>query len=497
MLSTVGNLRGKIFAKVLLFVCASIFVILFISFYLFDRIEYEGKKNDMISQQKFITQSQAIIIPQYLLDGDDETVTLAMSGILSNPTIIGVAVYGPDGEILHEFGRFDSDTYRTFKASHRITSFDGSKVVSLGRLVTVVTDKQIVENLEARREFYGLVFALLFVAIVIATYASIHLIVAIPLNRLVAAIKKSRAGEPIAVNWTSRDEIGLVVREFHSLQERQLADRTRLRTELDQRERILAELRIMKDAAEQASRAKSEFLATMGHELRTPLNAIIGFSEVIKSEAFGPVGVPRYLEFSDDIHRSGLHLLSIINDILDLSKIGAGELKPEETQCVMVRIGNEAVDEFSDAAEEKNLKFTVDIPETLASLLADERMVRQILSNILSNAVKFTAHDGQITLSAIIDEDGFLISVTDTGIGISADKMEIVLEPFRQADGRLERQYDGAGLGLALVKSMMELHGGKIAIDSTPDVGTTVKLRFPPARVQGNGTVPAVNRRIA
>lgn len=172
MLSIVRKFQSKIFAKVLLFVCASILVILFSSFYVFDRLEYDQKTAGLIKQQKFITQSQAIIIPQYILDHDEERITLILSGILSNPIIIGVAIYGTDGQILYRFGKFESETYRVFNATHNITNFDGSGVNSLGRLLTAATDRHIVEALQQRRDFYAIVFIILFVAIVVATYTN-------------------------------------------------------------------------------------------------------------------------------------------------------------------------------------------------------------------------------------------------------------------------------------------------------------------------------------
>ncbi len=497
MLSIVRKFQSKIFAKVLLFVCASILVILFSSFYVFDRLEYDQKTAGLIKQQKFITQSQAIIIPQYILDHDEERIALILSGILSNPIIIGVAIYATDGQILYRFGKFESETYRVFNATHNITNFDGSGVNSLGRLLTAATDRHIVEALQQRRDFYAIVFIILFVAIVVATYSSIHLIVAIPLNRLIAAIKKSRDGKPISVNWKSRDEIGLLISEFQNLEDRQFRVQAQLRHELDHRERILTDLRKMKDAAEQASRAKTEFLATMSHELRTPLNAIIGFSEVIKNEAFGRMNVPQYREYSIDIHNSGIHLLAIINDILDMSKIEAGEMTPVEKPFDLARVAGSTVRLISEAAAKANIELISDIPDHLPAFYGDERMIKQILINLLSNAVKFTPENGKITLAATADAEGFLISVADTGIGIPADKIETVLEPFGQVDSRLERAYEGTGLGLPLVKSMVELHGGSLAINSRVGGGTTIRIRFPGSRVYAGAAESRPAKRIA
>ncbi|MHA1536497.1 MAG: sensor histidine kinase [Alphaproteobacteria bacterium] len=483
MRTLVQIIRGRIFAKVLVFVCASIFLILFSALYLFDRIDYDEKKRELLRSQKTITQSQSIIIPQHLKRQDQERMTLILSGILSNPNIIGVVILGADGKSRYRFGRFRSDEYRVFKISQTITRFDGVRIVQLGRIVTYASDRHIVEGLRQRRAFSGLVMAVLFVVIVIAVFASVHWTVAVPLKRLVAAIKSSKGDKPIAVDWSGHDEVGLVVREFEKLQSRQFQARAQLREELAQRERLLADLHAAKDAAEGANRAKSEFLATVSHELRTPLNAIIGFSELITAKTFGPIGEPRYEEYLHDIHNSGVHLLSIINDILDMSKIEAGEMKIEEVPFNLSRVAEASVRQIATRAALSRIEVRCEVADDLPALLGDERVVKQVLINLLSNAVKFTPEGGSVTLSAAAGAAGICFTVADTGIGIPADKFGVIFEPFGQVDSRLERGYEGTGLGLSLVKSMVELHGGSIEIESEVDRGTTVTVRFPPERV--------------
>ncbi len=483
MRSFVQIIRGKIFAKVFVFVCASMFLILFGALYLFDQIEYADKKRELVRSQKLITQSQSIIIPQYLMRQDQERMTLILSGILSNPNIIGVVIFGANGKARYKFGRFRSENYTVFEASHTITRFDGSKIQLLGRILTFASDRHIVESMRQRRAFSGLVMAVLFVVIVIAVWASVHWTVAVPLKRLVSAIKRSKDDRPIAVDWSGHDEIGLVVREFESLQNRQFQARTQLREELAERERLLADLRVTKDAAERANRAKSAFLATVSHELRTPLNAIIGFSEVITTKTFGPIGVPRYQEYLEDIHNSGVHLLSIINDILDMSKIEAGEMKVEEAPFDLSEVAKASVRLIATRADKRRIEIRCKFPDDLPALLGDARIVKQILINLLSNSIKFTPEGGAVTLAASVDAAGFRVTVADTGIGIPADKFDVIFEPFGQVDSRLARGYEGTGLGLSLVKSMVELHGGSIEIESEVDCGTTVAVLFPPERV--------------
>jgi signal transduction histidine kinase len=237
------------------------------------------------------------------------------------------------------------------------------------------------------------------------------------------------------------------------------------------------------EEAKAANRAKTEFLATMSHELRTPLNAVIGFSEIMKTEALGPLGTPQYKDYMEDIHASGAHLLAVINDILDMSRIEAGEMKPAEERMEIARVVNAAVRLIVERAAKGKVALKTDLPADLPSLYADERMIKQILLNLLSNAVKFTPEGGRVTTGATVQTDGGIsLWVADTGIGIAAEHMEVVLQPFGQADSRLERKYEGTGLGLPLVKAMVELHDGTLEIASAKGEGTTVTAHFPPIR---------------
>jgi PAS domain S-box-containing protein len=244
-----------------------------------------------------------------------------------------------------------------------------------------------------------------------------------------------------------------------------------------------------------ASRAKTEFLANMSHELRTPLNAVIGFAELIKAQPFGPVGAPQYVEYIDDIFNSGQHLLAVINDILDMSKIEAGEMELTEAVFDIHEVTASCLRLISERAHKGGLEVAVELPDDLPWIRADQRMVKQMLLNLLTNAVKFTPEGGRITLRAEIDAVGcYVISVIDTGIGIAPKDMERIFQPFGQADTTLQRQYEGTGLGLPLVKAMAELHGALLVIDSTPNAGTTAAIRFPVARVTTRVSRHAENR---
>ena len=237
--------------------------------------------------------------------------------------------------------------------------------------------------------------------------------------------------------------------------------------------------------ADQANHAKSDFLATMSHELRTPLNAIIGFSEIMVEGLFGPVGGAKYTEYVDDIHTSARHLLDLINDILDLSKIEAGRIElREETVDV-----DGAIDGCLALVKERvhaaGLTLEKRVADGLPALWADARMVRQILINLLSNAVKFTPSGGSVGVEAALSSTGALVlAVSDTGIGMAPEDIPKVMEPFVQVDGVLNRKYEGTGLGLPLASRLAEMHGADFELKSEEGVGTTVTIRFPAERMR-------------
>ncbi|MDE2514075.1 MAG: hybrid sensor histidine kinase/response regulator [Alphaproteobacteria bacterium] len=250
-----------------------------------------------------------------------------------------------------------------------------------------------------------------------------------------------------------------------------------------ERNRVEAQLVETKNAAEAASRAKTEFLANMSHELRTPLNAIIGFSEILKQEPLGPLGHPSYRDYVRDVYESGVHLLHIINDILDLSKIEVGKLTLSETPVDLREAIESCMRIVRERADNGGIALVAELAPDLPTFNADERMVKQVLLNLLSNAIKFTPPGGSVRIIARVDDaDGLIVQVVDTGIGIAAADIERALQPFEQIDSSLHRKYQGTGLGLPLARSMSELHGGRFAIESTVGQGTTVTVHFPPER---------------
>ncbi len=312
-----------------------------------------------------------------------------------------------------------------------------------------------------------------------------------------------------SVTVNSRDEIGQMAANFNLLQRAIVESVMALdaaREGLARSRRDLVEtnanleasnrnLREAKDAAEAANEAKSAFLAAMSHELRTPLNAILGFSEIIYSEVMGPVGTPVYRQYAEDISKSGKHLLSIINDVLDMAKMGSGNftLNAEEVDV------NAAIEDCRPMVREwagaRGVTLRATLTADLPLLWADRTRVNQILINLLSNAVKFTPRGGTVSATAELRDDGSLaLIVADTGIGMTEAEVAIAMQPFRQIDSSLARNYEGTGLGLPLTEGLMQLHGGRLTMARAPcGKGTIATAVFPAERVLTGRSTAAVS----
>jgi signal transduction histidine kinase len=346
------------------------------------------------------------------------------------------------------------------------------------------------------------VVALAFVIALIASIFGFRHIVGRPLRLLLGAIEHAaQTGERRTVAYRTGDELGTVIGAFNELQQRDVERRraldavnARLRASQDEltalnrslearvRERT-AELERQKWQAEAANRAKSEFLANMSHELRTPLNAIIGFSEIILGDRAAAMPAV-HQEYVRDIRDSGAHLLEVINDILDTARIEAGRFALDEQRVALGEVVAASLLFARERAGTAGIELCVEAGMRDIVLHADARALRQMLINLLSNAVKFTGRGGRVAVAWRLGTTGdLLLAVADTGIGIAPDDVARVLEPFGQVDSGLARRHEGTGLGLPLVRSLAELHGGGIVLDSAPGVGTTVTIRLPASRV--------------
>jgi signal transduction histidine kinase len=302
-----------------------------------------------------------------------------------------------------------------------------------------------------------------------------------PINHAVAVASAIAAGRlDNRIDGRGRSETARLLRALEGMQA-SIAESARRAEALRAAEAARLSAEYESEAARQASRAKSEFLATMSHELRTPLNAILGFSEVIEQQMFGPVSA-QYAGYAKDIHVSGQHLLELINDVLDLSKLEAGKVELHEEDVALAELIRECALLVREQAIKAGVSLGIDADPSLR-VRADRRCLKQVLLNLLSNAIKFTPEGRDISIMTRHAQVALCIEIADRGIGMSEAEMEVALSPFGQVDSRVARQHKGTGLGLPISRSLMQLHGGELRLESTPGVGTTAIAELPLERV--------------
>ena len=328
-------------------------------------------------------------------------------------------------------------------------------------------------------------------------------IISSPLQHLAGIMKQVSQNKDYGLRAvrTTNDEVGTLIggfngmlgeierqhqelERYHTTLEEQVAERTlALSNSNQQLQQTIVELQEAKRQTEAASRAKSEFLANMSHELRTPLNAIIGFSDMMRSEVFGDIGNKTYKGYIEDIHFSGSHLLEIINDILDLVRLEAGKMELKEERVSVAEVVQNALRLTAPQAARQAVQLVCDSRDwDVPDLYCDPVRLRQILLNVLSNAVKFTEPGGRVEIGIEV-ADGLTFVISDTGIGIRPEDLSRILTRFGQVESVYSRNHQGTGLGLALTKALIEQHGGSLSLESTPQVGTTVRLSLPAARI--------------
>ncbi len=285
------------------------------------------------------------------------------------------------------------------------------------------------------------------------------------------------------IRYHGKDAILAVINDItlQKAREAELAEASRkLAQQTADMTRLAAELRLKKHAAEAANAAKSSFLAHMSHELRSPLNAILGFAEIVRDMHFGKDTVERYARYGGHIYEAGTHLLALIDDILDLAKVEAGKLELQPARFDLVELLEECAQMMRPQADRRGLAFQLSVRQPDLALTGDRRRVKQMVVNLLSNAIKFTQPGGRIDLEAYRGPDGgIVVLVADSGVGMTPEQILLALEPFGRVRGSVAIDPTGSGLGLPIVRNLIEAHGGKLEIVSEPDKGTVARLLFP------------------
>jgi signal transduction histidine kinase len=352
-------------------------------------------------------------------------------------------------------------------------------IFTVGKIALEIARMHGVEQVVvAERHLYvAILFMIVFCTIGAFTFWYVFRNVVHPIGKITETMRSLADGNlACEIPYENRgDEIGFLARGLRMFRDNALEKQR---------------LRVAKEGAEAASRAKSDFLANMSHELRTPLNAIIGFSEVIKSAIFGPVS-ERYRSYATDIFNSGTHLLGLINEVLDLSKLEAGQLELHEETIDLATAVETCMNLVDTQAKQSGIRLTAALDAHYPLIRADERRLRQILINLLANAVKFTPDNGEVRVSSFAAPAGLAISVADTGIGMAPEDIPKAMTIFGQVDSKVSRKHEGTGLGLPLAKHLIELHGGSLTIESEVNVGTTVTIILPRQRIVQNSAILA------
>ncbi len=485
------SLKQKIMALILTASC----IVLLLSSAIFVGSQVLAYKRLTVGELNAVADIIASNVTAAVVFDDPRSAQEMLAALRAKPGIVAARIYRDDGRLFAEYhaaqdagngwrperagpmpergGPFESgpardlsllDGYVDLRVPIRL---DGE---TIGTLVLRSDLRQMYDIIDAHLVLAGFV-VLLLVGIAFIMASRLQKVVSVPVLELLDTMQTVSANQDYTVRARTHadDELGRLSDGFNEM----LAV---IQTHDE-------ELRAAWREAETASRAKTEFLANMSHELRTPLNAIIGFSEVLKSEMLGPLGTSRYRYYAQDIFDSGHHLLELINDILDISKVEAGEFELHDEPSDLPDVIQQAVRLVRERAEAARIEIAVQADPALPRLLIDQRLIKQCVINLLSNAIKFSLGPGRVAVHAARASDGaVLLRVADAGRGIAEADIAKVLQPFCQVESAFSRSHQGTGLGLPLTKSFIEAHGGSLELRSQANQGTTVTLRFPPSR---------------
>jgi signal transduction histidine kinase len=354
--------------------------------------------------------------------------------------------------------------------------FDGQPI---GKFALAMSRRQIDQNFEGALMKMLLANALIIIFLSACIYLGFRVMAIRPIDQLRRGLKRVTKGDLSSqVQLTANDEIGSLTNSFNEMVQQlklTIEEKDNFAVQLQEQ---AGELRRLRDQALSASRHKTEFLANMSHELRTPLNAIIGFSEVLKQHMFGGLN-EKQDEYVEDIHTSGRHLLSLINDLLDIAKIEADRVELELTEFDLPATLENSLTQVKERASRHGISLELEADKRLNNFVADERKLKQIMLNLLSNAVKFTSHGGVIRVTAVREDGIVRISVSDSGIGIRQEDQQVIFEEFRQVGDDKTHKWEGTGLGLTLTRKLVELHGGKIRVESEVGKGSIFSFTLP------------------
>ena len=457
--------------------------------------------SEMLTQRRIIVQELAVIArivgtnsTAAILFQDRRTAEENLASLRAKPSIEFAYIFSGDESLLAAFAQSGEDGAGEIASPPNAAAAAGELNYDIHLLADrvemhapiflddeIVGSISILSNLQQMRSllgsFIGIAVLVFVTSLAIARLLSRRLqsIISQPVMQLLGTMQRVTASKDYCVRAPKcrDDELGSVIDGFNAM--------------LAQIQENHDSLRAAWREANAASRAKSEFLANMSHELRTPLNAILGFSEMIEGERLGALGNAVYRDYAHDIHESGRHLLEVINDILDISKVEAGELHVDVRETSIAVIVEKSVRLVRERARIAEADLTTSVAEDVPSLMVDERLIKQCVINLLSNAVKFTPAGGRVTISAAREPGGGVaISVSDTGIGISESDIPGALTSFGQVETATSRTHSGTGLGLPLARSFAQAHGGDLELRSTLGKGTVVTILLPPECVAAN-----------
>ena len=492
---SLGNISLK--KKITVLILATSCIVLFLSSSIFVGSQVLTYKRQTVGELSAVAEIIASNVTAAVVFDDSASAEETLSALRARPAIAAARIYTNDGTLFAEYraSRTQEEPGETNEPSlaaagqpeggfkpaenYRLEFLEGyvdlhAPIRLDGDLVgTLFLRSDLAEMYDIINAYLvlaaGVILGLIIVAFLLAS--RLQQIVTQPILNLLGTMQEVSNGKDYSVRAESQgsDELGRLTDGFNAMLEKIQKHDERLQAALQE--------------AQSASRAKTEFLANMSHELRTPLNAIIGFSEIIKSELLGALGIDRYRFYAQDIFDSGHHLLEVINDILDISKVEAGEFELSEDATDLHDLVDQSIRLVRERAYSAQIKLVVETDPELPNLFIDPRLIKQSLINLLSNAIKFTPAPGSVTLRVALDPDGSVsISVADTGIGIAKEDIPKILRPFAQVESAFARSHEGTGLGLPLTKSFIEAHGGSMEVTSTVGEGTTVTLRFPSGR---------------